>query len=284
MKRQLEKLLQERCENFVSTPRRFIEAERKSMLMAKRNAEIVRCKAKSKVHTKRTMRHEEEYHYRVSYQFLVKQGELMYLEEEAAERIAYFYKGVLVSDDPAERKKVRDHTEPLVFTDDARRSYVYDRLEAVKYADTWWNEYNPAYRSFENDCTNYISQCLHAGGGPMRGAPNRSSGWWYSGNSWSYSWTVAHALQLYLQNSTVGLRGREVSSPYELEIGDIICYDFEGDGRFNHNTIITAKDYYGNPLVNAHTTDSRHRYWSYEDSSAYTPNIRYRFYAIEDDA
>ena len=41
-----------------------------------------------------------------------------------------------------------------------------DRLNAVKYAERWWNEYNPEYVKFENDCTNYISQCLHAGNAP----------------------------------------------------------------------------------------------------------------------
>ena len=117
----------------------------------------------------------------------------------------------------------------------------------------------------------------------MRGRPNRTKGWWYQGNNWSYSWTTAHALHLYLNNSTMGLKARRVSSVKELKLGDIICYDFEGDGRFNHNTIITGKDANGLPLVNAHTTDSRLRYWSYEDSTAYTPNIIYRFYTIVDD-
>ena len=86
-----------------------------------------------------------------------------------------------------------------------------------------------------------------------------------------------------MKNSTIGLRAKEVSKPEELMLGDIICYDFEGDGRFNHNTIVTAKDIHGMPLVNANTTDSRLRYWSYEDSTAYTPNIQYRFFHIVDD-
>ena len=71
-----------------------------------------------------------------------------------------------------------------------------------------------------------------------------------------------------------------MKDPLYLMLGDIICYDFEGDGRFNHNTIVTGKDEYGNPLVNAHTTNSRMRYWNYEDSTAYTPNIQYKFFHI----
>jgi hypothetical protein len=79
------------------------------------------------------------------------------------------------------------------------------------------------------------------------------------------------------------LRAVEVNRPEELKLGDIICYDFEGDGRFNHTTIVTAKDADGMPLVNAHTTNSRKRYWAYTDSTAYTPNIKYIFLQVVDD-
>ena len=164
------------------------------------------------------------------------------------------------------------------------QNYVYNRLAAVRYADLWWNSYNPAYRHFDDDCTNYISQCLHAGGIPMKDTGNRSSGWWYRGGDspsavWSYSWTVATSFRWMLENGNP-IRTEKRESPYELTIGDIICYDFEGDGRWNHSTIIVAKDFFGSPLVNAHTVNSRLRYWDYTDSTAYTPNIRYSFYHI----
>lgn len=99
-------------------------------------------------------------------------------------------------------------------------------------------------------------------------------------NNWSYSWSVANSLRWYLTGSKKGLQASEVSSPKELLLGDIICYDFEGDGRYNHNTIVVAKDLQGYPLVNAQSQNSRMRYWSYEDSSAYTPNITYKFFHI----
>lgn len=65
-------------------------------------------------------------------------------------------------------------------------------------------------------------------------------------------------------------------------MGDVICYDFEGDGRWNHTTIVVAKDADGMPLVNANTYNSRMRYWAYEDSTAYTPNMKYAFFHITD--
>ncbi|WP_240511911.1 amidase domain-containing protein [Paludifilum halophilum] len=159
----------------------------------------------------------------------------------------------------------------------------YKRGKAVQYAETWWNGANPRYRKFEDDCTNFISQCLHAGGVPMEFSSRRDRGWWYRGSreNWSYSWAVAHALKNYLDSGGTP-RAERVDSPEKLHLGDVICYDFEGDGRWQHNTIVTAKDPAGMPLVNAHTVNSRRRYWDYRDSHAWTPQIRYRFFHIPD--
>lgn len=58
---------------------------------------------------------------------------------------------------------------------------MYDREAAVRYANEWWNGRNPAFPVFDVDCTNFISQCLLAGGAPMHGYPNRERGWWLRG-------------------------------------------------------------------------------------------------------
>lgn len=165
--------------------------------------------------------------------------------------------------------------------DEERASY-YDRLAAVQYAEKYWDKPNESYKQFEVNCTNYISQCLHAGKAPMRGHPKKAAGWWMRGNAWSYSWAVAHSMHSYLSNSKSGLRAVRKSSASELVPGDVICYDFEGDGRWNHTTIVVAKDGHGMPLVNANTYNSRMRYWAYEDSTAYTPKIKYDFFHIVD--
>jgi hypothetical protein len=101
-------------------------------------------------------------------------------------------------------------------------------------------------------------------------------------NNWSYSWSVANAMRWHLSGSKSGLTAKEVERPEDLLLGDVICYDFQGDGRFDHTTIVVAKDKDGMPLVNAHTQNSRMRYWAYEDSTAYTPNIKYKFFSIVD--
>ncbi|MEK8131116.1 amidase domain-containing protein [Paenibacillus filicis] len=164
---------------------------------------------------------------------------------------------------------------------------TYNRRAAADYADQWWDKGNPNYLTFEVDCTNYVSQCLFAGRAPMNYTGKRDSGWWYKGRSgtqelWSYSWAVANSLPFYLTTSRLGLQGREVSSPQELDLGDTISYDWNGNGRFEHSTIVTAKDPDGMPLVNAHTVSSKHRYWSYTDSYAWTDKTRYRFIKIDE--
>lgn len=180
---------------------------------------------------------------------------------------------------PKETKK----NNVLDFTNSSKTiDYNYNRVLAVQYAERWWNDYNPAYLKFDVDCTNYISQCLFAGGAPMTGFFDRRKGWWYKDHQYSYSWAVAHSLRWYLAGAMTGLRAKEVQSPRALQYGDVICYDFNGDGRFDHTTIVTGKDDNGYPLVNAHTVNSRMRYYSYEDSSAWTEKINYKFFHILD--
>ncbi|MBE3571210.1 MAG: amidase domain-containing protein [Bacillales bacterium] len=282
MESQLQKLLQNRLEQVVENEQRNASDEkweRKKKLLERRNAKIVKAKGEGKI----IHQTDREVFYTLHFQYLIKQNRFFYIEEEIEHRKANFLDQTVIKDDEIipSWENERSSIEPM---EDAgeRVGYEYNRLKAVQYAERWWNSYNPAYQKFQVDCTNFISQCLKAGGAPMRGYPNRSQGWWMQNGSWSYSWSVANSLRLYLSQSKTGLKANEVRNAAELQLGDVICYDFEGDGRFDHTTIVTAKDAYGMPLVNAHTSNSRMRYWSYEDSTAYTSNIQYRFFAIDD--
>lgn len=163
----------------------------------------------------------------------------------------------------------------------------YRRDLAVRYAESWWNGYHPQFRSFAADCTNFVSQCLLAGGAPMTHVGQRDKGWWYQGSggaadTWSYSWAVAHSLRWYLATSKTGLRAVEKHSASQLEPGDVICYDFDGDGRWQHNAVVAGFDPQGEPLVNAHTAPVRHKHWSYRHSYAWTERIQYKFFHIVD--
>lgn len=291
MREILQKLFEQRVNHFVSDSRspkqRYPKAEKKLESMLKRSAEIVKVKSAGTILEQYDQEDFQVIKYQVHFQYLINQSGTLYMEEEIEERMGKFYRGMLVMDEEMDPLSViqPDLREiPIQESEEPgeRISYQYNRLKAVQYAERWWNSYNPAYIKFENDCTNFISQCLHQGGAPMRGFPKRGSGWWLQNKNYSYSWALANSLRLYLPSSSLGLRAKEVTSPDQLLLGDVICYDFEGDGRFNHNTIVTGKDAYGMPLVNAHTYNSRMRYWAYEDSSAYTSNIKYKFFTIVD--
>ncbi|RXJ00741.1 hypothetical protein DS745_11235 [Anaerobacillus alkaliphilus] len=224
--------------------------------------------------------------YAVHFQYLIKQNNKFHIEEQIEERRAIFSGEELIDDysTNSEREMLLEESTSLEreSMDIETARFQYSRLEAVRYAERWWNDYNPQFKKFENNCTNFISQCLHAGGAPMTGYPNKNKGWWYRNKNWSLSWSVAHSLRWYLSGANSGLRAKEVTRPEELMKGDVICYDFNGDGRWQHTTIVVAKDGSNMPLVNAQTTNSRMRYWDYKDSTAYTSKIKYKFFHIID--
>ncbi|MFD2673571.1 amidase domain-containing protein [Marinicrinis sediminis] len=169
-------------------------------------------------------------------------------------------------------------------TDNGDARLTYDRDKVRQYADQYWQRPNPSFRYFDEDCTNFVSQCLYAGGVPINYTGRRERGWWYRSNkgsgSWSFSWTVAQSLHLYLSAKRSQPLARRVERADQLEIGDCILYDWNGDGRFQHATIVTAKDKQGMPLVNAHTTNSKRRYWDYTDSPAWSGHTKYGFYHV----
>ncbi|MFT8870670.1 MAG: amidase domain-containing protein [Sporolactobacillus sp.] len=219
--------------------------------------------------------------YQLASRWLIGQCGDFYIEERLEERQALVRGGRIVDD----HLLPLFEEEPLVTqvsTDAPARRNSYDRALAVRYAELWWNARNPAFPRIENDCTNYVSQCLFAGGIAMWGAPVRGRGWWHQQTNWSFSWAVANSLRWYLSRSANIIGAIERESADQLVPGDVICYDFEGDGHWNHNTFVTAMDPAGEPLVNAHTYDVRNRPWAYRDSPAWTANIQYKFFHIED--
>ncbi|WP_412734186.1 amidase domain-containing protein, partial [Heyndrickxia coagulans] len=63
-------------------------------------------------------------------------------------------------------------------------SSSYNPNAARDYAYKWWNKRNPNYQSFSNDCTNFVSQALHAGGYAMKKMLEPPAGRNDNGNYW----------------------------------------------------------------------------------------------------
>ncbi len=132
----------------------------------------------------------------------------------------------------------------------------YNRKKAVEYARKWALGRNPEYESFNGiggDCTNFISQCLYAGGLKMNFTP--IFGWYYRNSSErTASWTGVQ----FFYNFMISDKGyASESDSSALDIGDVIQLGRK-DGTFYHTLIVTGfnKSSY---LVCAHSDDSLDR-------------------------
>lgn len=143
----------------------------------------------------------------------------------------------------------------------------FNRTNAVDYAHTWWDSYNPGWVSFPDDCTNFVSQCWNAAGIAM-------TPYWYNyvdSQSWTYSWTVVDNFYTYMINNGWCYSGAES----QVQLGDVIQLYNSNSNTWSHSMITTYIDYYGDLYYCAHTTP-RYDYGLYNvyPSSTYT-NARF---------
>lgn len=126
--------------------------------------------------------------------------------------------------------------------------YEYDRIAAVQYARQWALKRNPKFQDYEDwggNCTNYISQCVNAGGVPMDpyGGNVMKQWYWYSDKKRTPSWTAAQPFFEYFtgnNNSNTqnfGVYAAEVGYD-DLELGDIV--QLVKYGKAYHTMIITG--------------------------------------------
>lgn len=139
----------------------------------------------------------------------------------------------------------------------------YDRTLAARYARRWAFGFNPEFYNFDDiggDCTNFVSQCMLAGGLEMNFTP--VLGWYYiSVNMRAPAWTGVNELYEFLVNNNgVGPRAVEINLA-DIELADLIQFDFIGDGRFDHTPIVVDPGM-GTPetvLVAAHSNPAYRR-------------------------
>lgn len=160
----------------------------------------------------------------------------------------------------------------MLFMHLLQRQVQYNRRAAVEYAYRHWNDPNPEFANFDTfgaggDCSNFTSQCLLAGGWPMDYRRNTyDAAWWYrrvgvdpfdadANDWWSCSWALANLQFLYMQanGGEVLNLTRSPSLARRLRIGDIVYYDWDGDGVFTHSAIVTSHSSRGIPRVTYRT-------------------------------
>lgn len=134
----------------------------------------------------------------------------------------------------------------------------YDYQAMANYALQWWNGRNGNYPSYDDDCTNFISQSMEAGGwGETTGWYQADTSWWHQWN-WnaSYPWEGAQNFA----NFAIG-SGRAYYLNYlnDMGVADIEQVNWTGAGNVNHTMIVTYWAYgsQANDIrVTYHTNDS----------------------------
>lgn len=102
-------------------------------------------------------------------------------------------------------KSISPSTESTILS---TSSTTYDGGEAANYAYDHALDYNDAYQDFSNsggDCTNFVSQCMHEGGGLPEhiGTAYSNTCWYYTTkDNRSSSWTGVDELYDYIFGST----------------------------------------------------------------------------------
>ncbi|MDO4384019.1 MAG: amidase domain-containing protein [Eubacteriales bacterium] len=136
----------------------------------------------------------------------------------------------------------------------------YSDSNAVKYAKKWAKKRNPRYKSYSSDCTNFVSQCVNAGGKKMntpKSIPEgvkSSTNYWYSlryqewhANNYIYRWrettSFIRVSDFFTYWEKKGIKKANYSSKTKLQngvaVGDVVQLK-NGNGKWFHTIIITG--------------------------------------------
>lgn len=147
--------------------------------------------------------------------------------------------------------------------------------QATEWARTHYSD--PArFDPDRGDCTWFVSQALWAGGLP------KSEDWTDISTDWSkipnpleHGWRgvtksgrYAPALREYLISAELAQERRiswSDNTASGAAIGDLIFYDYQGDGEWDHVAIVTSLNESGFPTVTEHL--NAERYWSWSEAS-----------------
>lgn len=137
-------------------------------------------------------------------------------------------------------------------------SFSYSGSDAATYARLYANDYNSTYPSYSADCTNFVSQCVYAGGIPMDGS-STSIGTYETASDWyciyinsilwvrryavTTSWIRVSDFNTYMSNIAAKSTHTTISSLYDAcAIGDVVQLVDKNTGSAYHSIIISAKD------------------------------------------
>lgn len=118
--------------------------------------------------------------------------------------------------------------------------YAHYNKHPSPYNNDMWSGGTENNKRTWNDCANFVSQCLKAGGANYikNGIwlpHQKDENWYYSDSKPSHSWGGASNFQKHW-SKRVGTR----SSSGDSKVGDPVSLDYNGDGLADHTVIITT--------------------------------------------
>ncbi|MGD0876195.1 MAG: amidase domain-containing protein [Acidimicrobiales bacterium] len=162
-------------------------------------------------------------------------------------------------------------------------SASFSSSASASYQTTWWNGDNPEFVAFDDDCANYVSQTLFAGG------ENETSAWYNHIGDMEVTpdWDNAQDLFYYVWEDSGWGNYSDILFAYwwggtapatnGTVNGDPYFYNWsaetngEGYGGIDHSTVqhsigTDGGGYYGD-LISSHTNDRANLFWTEKDAS-----------------
>lgn len=164
----------------------------------------------------------------------------------------------------------------------------WDSYAAMQYARTYYKNANTeSYREYTADCTNFVSQCWHAGG--VYTIQTKKSGYcgiddpssWFFSKGWisymdkySYSWTSASAFYDHFKNYRTHsdrIKSFDTETEYEemvayANVSDAIQFSYSTADNPDHTAICVGTFYGDIGLEYAQHTDNKLDYYFVGDS------------------
>lgn len=180
----------------------------------------------------------------------------------------------------------------------------YDGLAAAAYEDQYWQSPNRVWPDYgKDDCTNFLSQAMHAGGMAFvgYGLVNQPYRYWWAatnaqGGAANLDWKVTDDLWWYLRNYATGIAtyvgswpasaGSPVVHPYTpnaVTTGDPIFYDWTSDGSRDHASMEVGQgdtvDGYRGSFIDQHQP-RYHTFWSGWSFNQFRHTTTFTFFSI----
>jgi hypothetical protein len=181
--------------------------------------------------------------------------------------------------DEEELKREKEDSLESNASDETVKINYYDREKAVLYAKKWTENgeklrNSPPWSNYDSplgggDCTNFVSQCIYAGGIPMDYKGIEYEQWkWYSDTynpapvpkGRVASWTGVDPLYNYCKNNKAFGMSAQIGDDWSLlHIGDVVQLG-RNEKDFFHSVIVSGYIYDKNEvlkdfLISCHTTD-----------------------------